>query len=155
MAITKTFNLLGEAFAESGNVNLVITVDGTEVHNGAITTTSGSAPEMGSYSDARDNVLASFNIETSGIAGSTANVSVAVSGGCVILGEVSSNWVGENGGDADTVVVLAADSGANIKQNFAIDGLAQVDGTSGEMHYLVDAGSTATFSLDKFRTPAA
>ena len=144
---TRTIKLLGEAFAASGNVTLNVSAAGSSVHAGTVTTTAGSPPELGTYTDSKANELVSFTQETGTTAGTLA-VSVTASGGDVILTEVKMTHVDSTG--AETIV--GKDAG-QIKENVTVDGTLQAVASdqAGELHWLIEDGSTVTFNLG---TPA-
>ena len=134
----RNINLLGEAFAASGSVSLTVGVNGTAIHNGAVTTTAGAAPTMGSYTDAKDGALVGTVRE---YAAETLSFSVAVSGGqCIITGLSTSN----------PPVVLATTANDNqVLTNVQINGESpELESSDGQRHYLLEDGDVMTFTAD-------
>lgn len=88
---TRTCKLYGEAYASSGSVSLVVNFNGSEVHNGAVTTTAGTIPDPGT-STFTEGELCSWTIDTN-TTGSV-SLSIAVSGGDLWFADIIGNYSG-------------------------------------------------------------
>lgn len=149
----RTFKVHGVTFSESDSVTLVASVDGTEVSNSAVAKIANTAPELGTYDDAYDNELFSFQnaIPTSGEGKLT--ISISATGGDALITLVSMDNVP---GNADTTAFAwMAEEEGESKTNVTIDGEAQmVPETAGDTHWLVADGQTITFDVRNLVIPA-
>jgi len=135
--------LWGKAYALSGTVNAVITVGGTEVFNGNLTTTAASTP-VHTVAEA----IAAVTVDDA-VMGTTASVGVSVTGGDLVL---------MGFGDADNPHGL---SPGQLKSNVSINGdaaysptdesilaegiVVEEGGTPGEFHITIADGWQVTF----------
>ena len=136
-------NLWGKAYALSGNVNAVITVNDVEVFNGEVTTTSSSTP---THSVAEK--IASVTVSDS-LLGTTASVEINVTGGDLILmGFGSDEYAfGSNPGQLKSNVSVNGDEPYNVTDEDVIDsGVYIAEGANpGEFHITIADGWTVSF----------
>jgi hypothetical protein len=145
----RTFKINGAAFAESGDVTLTITADGTQVFNGTVTTTTGEAPEAGSYTDAYDSELCQFDLampETK----ENVTLNITVSGGqALITGVTSNNEIGAEGDPTGTYAsIFDGDGVTQTLRNASINSVSSgATGANGEVHHILEAGDTLAATI--------
>lgn len=176
---TRTCKLIGKAYADSGDVSLVINFNGTEVFNGTVPTTNASVPRPPNESAEVDGCT--WNVDTS-LSGNIP-MSIAVSGGDFVFADVLGNYTGftlQIDPVTDTPVIVdgqyVADvapdayySNLNIntaesdgKTNLSWTGISDGDDaqnrtvetegeTYGDWHYIIPDG--ATLSCDFYIDP--
>jgi len=141
---SRTLKLYGNAYANSGNVSLVVNINGTQLFSGTVSTINTVTPEK---NVAEPVVLGSVTLEDS-VTGETP-VSVAVSGGDAFIvgfGEdgdprAPTFW-GVTGGQMKTAISMDGATPADI------DMTAFSDDQQGEFHLLVKEGSTVDFNYN-------
>jgi hypothetical protein len=145
----RTFKIIGAAFAESGDVTVTVTADGTQVFNNTVTTTSGAAPAAGSYTDAYDSELCQFELAIPA-ADENVTINVVVSGGeAVITGIVSNYEGGHEGNPATTFVsVFDGDGVTQTLRNSSINSVSSnASSAEGEVHHIMEAGDTLAATI--------
>lgn len=86
----RTIKLMGKAYAPSGSVSLVVNWNGTEVHNGSVTTSTDTVPLKPADTDMVE--LASWTFSTDNVG--SFPLSIAVSGGTLHFQQLEGNYVG-------------------------------------------------------------
>jgi len=133
---TRTVQFLGKAYAESGDVSIVATLNGTEVHNGVVPTTAGTPPEKNPATNYE--VLFQFDVDDT-VQDTTLPCTVDVTGGTLILIAYATNKFDPN--DLDRFV---PNTEAN-KSDIVIDSVpftpTREPGEDGAWHLQVEDGS--------------
>ena len=135
---TRTVRIIGKGYAPSGDVSVVATMSGNEVHNGPVTTSTAD-PETDTITD--NDVLFSFDIDDT-VSNATIPVTVAVSGGqCTVV-----TYAADKLNPAD-FTEFVSNWKTDVKTNIVINGVAvnkDDDGNTGTWHVPVMDGETAT-----------
>lgn len=142
----RAFKFRGQAFAPTGNVSVLATFNGVEIHNGAIPTTQSTAP------DANAEMLELWTAEMDATVTGNINLSIEVQGGTLFFGGLLANspynppdwW-------APPYTVNEETDGKN---NVAINGVPAYSriptpdpNTDGEWQYPIPSGSTFTCTV--------
>ncbi len=134
---TRTVRFLGKAYSESGDVSIVATVDGNEVHNGTVPTTAGPAPAKNTDWEP----LFQFDVDKT-LHNVVIPTTVTVSNGTLVL----VTYEIDNYHQADLTEFFGNWDGI-IKTRVVIDGnelsLAHETGDTGPIHVEVKDGETA------------
>ena len=157
---TRTIKMMGNAYSEEGTVSLTVSFNGTQVHNGTVTTTASALPaEHGS--DAQEMFTFELDTDTTG----DFPLSIAVSGGTFVFGYLHGNY-GHQGtfGESDPATVWdhmhMNTETTDGKKNPAINGSAlsirgTVDGPNpGPWFYVIGDGETFSCDYDVGADPA-
>jgi len=133
---TRTVQILGKAYSETGDVSIVCNFNGVEVHNGVVPTVVGVTPDQ----NTTRVVLFSFEVDDT-LYGATIPSSFVVTGGTVFIAGVQANK-----NHIDDLSVF--DTGTNslepgTKTNITVDGVLidAVQPLEG-WHYEIEDGST-------------
>ena len=132
----RSLKLYGTAYSTAGNASIVMSINGTEVYTGNVTTVNSSSPGQ----NKRDpSAIASFTIDDS-ISGNI-SVSISASNGDVFIAGF---------GNDDQ---MFGDVNGQLKSNVTIDGdaheLEVFDiNQTGEIHFTLPAESLTTFTYN-------
>ncbi len=141
--------LWGKAYALSGTVTAVITVGGTEVFNGSVTTTAASTP-----SRAIAQAIASVTVDDS-VIGTKSRVTIGVLGGDLILmgfGDADAAHLSSSG-QLKSNISIDEGSAYNVTNADIIAQGAVADGAiPGQFHIIVSDGSNVAFD-NEFPAP--
>jgi len=134
----RTFRIMGQAYASTGDVSVVAEFDGVTVHDGIVPTTSSVEP---SQNTARD-VMIEFNVADT-LYNNVVPSSFAVSGGVfIIAGIMANNTKSDNLAEFNYLWQTANQSPS--KTNISLDGILVDIIEAYGWHYRVPDGSTMT-----------
>lgn len=141
----RTVKIYGKAYAEIGSVNVVSSVEGTEIYNGPVPTVAGEAPIKNPASNVEE--LFSFEVpdELGANEGESVSTVVTVTGGTLILVTYGVNKF--NPADLDEFVLNWK---PNIKTDIVINGEEYTPvhdpDENGTWHLVLEDGDTASIT---------
>lgn len=149
-APTRTLQFFGQGYGDT-LVTLVASINGTELFNGTVSTVPGTAPLGLDYVD--QEFLFSVSFPGGADGRGSFPMTVAVSGGAVILGIVKANYqpTAKNANNGPDIFGPVFDGDA--RSNVAINGVVQPvptqePGLKGSYAWVVQSGSTLSCNLN-------